>query len=140
MQGTNKVILLGTLGADPELRVLPSGDAVCNMSVATNKAWQDKQTKEMKKRTEWHKVVAYKRLAENVSAYLKKGSKVYLEGELQTRSYETGDGIKKYSTEIIMQNITFIESIEKPSNQPVNNNVNYATAAGEDEFSDDIPF
>ena len=140
MQGTNKVILLGTLGADPELRVLPSGDAVCNMSVATNKAWQDKQTKEMKKRTEWHKVVAYKRLAENVSAYLKKGSKVYLEGELQTRSYETGDGIKKYSTEIIMQNITFIESIEKPSNQPVNNNVNYATAAGEGEFSDDIPF
>ena len=99
----NKVILVGNLGKDPEIRTLPSGDRVANLSLATSETWRDRATGERKERTEWHRVVIFNdnlvKVAEN---YLRKGSKVYIEGALQTRKYEQG-GVEKYSTEIALQ-------------------------------------
>ncbi len=110
----NKVILVGNLGADPEVRHMQNGKPVCNLRIATSESWNDRATGERKERTEWHRVVIFNeglcRVAEN---YLRKGSKVYLEGQLQTRQYEQ-DGITKYSTEIVLQgfnsNLTMLDS------------------------------
>ena len=98
-RGINKVILVGNLGADPELRYTGSGTAVCNLSVATSEKYKDRDGNDVEN-TEWHRVVAWARLAEICGEYLKKGSQVYIEGQLQTRSYEDKDGVTKYSTEI----------------------------------------
>lgn len=98
-RGVNKAILIGNLGKDPEMTYMPSGDAVCKFSLATSESWKDKATGEQKESTEWHNVVAFKKLAEICGEYLKKGDKVYLEGKIKTRSWEK-DGIKKYITEI----------------------------------------
>lgn len=98
-RGVNKVIIVGNLGKDPETRYFPSGDAVTNVTIATSESWKDKQSGEMQERTEWHKVVFRNKLAEIAGQYLKKGSKVYVEGSLRTRSYEK-DGQKHYVTEI----------------------------------------
>lgn len=99
----NKVILIGNLGADPEIRSMQSGDEVCNLSVATSEHWKDKQTGEKKEKTEWHRVTIFTPgLVGVVKNYLKKGSKVYLEGQLQTRSWEQ-DGEKKYTTEVVLR-------------------------------------
>jgi single-strand DNA-binding protein len=100
-RGVNKVILVGTLGTDPEVKYIPSGDAVCNISIATNESWKDKQTGQMQERTEWHRVVAFRRLAEIMGEYLRKGSQVYIEGKLQTRKWQAQDGQDRYSTEIL---------------------------------------
>ena len=100
-RGINKVIIVGNLGRDPETRYLPSGGAVTNVSVATSKAWRDRDSGEQKERTEWHRVVFFNRLAEIASEYLKRGSKIYLEGELRTREWER-DGQKHYTTEIVV--------------------------------------
>ena len=99
MASVNKVIIVGNLGRDPEMRSFPSGDQVANVTIATTDRWKDKQTGEMKEATEWHRVVFNGRLAEIVGQYLRKGSQVYVEGSLRTRSWEK-DGVKQYTTEI----------------------------------------
>ena len=110
----NKVILVGNLGADPEVRTLPSGSKVVNLSVATSENWRDKNTGERKEKTEWHRVVIFSEgLARVAEQYLKKGSKVYLEGQLQTRKWQDQSGQDKYSTEVVLQgfnsNLTMLD-------------------------------
>ena len=100
--GINRVILVGHLGQDPEVRYMPNGNAVANFSVATSESWKDKQTGEQKDRTEWHRVVIFGRLAEIAGEYLKKGSQVYIEGQLQTRKWQDQSGIDHYTTEIVV--------------------------------------
>ncbi|TKB47840.1 single-stranded DNA-binding protein [Thalassotalea mangrovi] len=99
-RGVNKVIIVGNLGQDPEVRFFPSGGAVCNVTIATSESWKDKQTGEQKEITEWHRVVFNNRLAEIAGEYLKKGSKVYVEGRLQTRKWQNQQGQDQYTTEI----------------------------------------
>jgi single-strand DNA-binding protein len=116
----NKVILIGNLGRDPEIRRMQNGNPVCNLSLATTDSWRDKQTGEKREKTEWHRVVIFNeglcRVAEN---YLKKGSKVYIEGSLQTRDWEDQSGQKRYSTEIVLQgfngNLTMLDGRDGPS-------------------------
>ena len=101
----NKVILVGNLGKDPEVRRMTSGDPVVNLSIATSETWRDKASGERKEKTEWHRVVIFnKNLAEVAEKYLKKGAKVYVEGQLQTRKWTDKDGAEKYSTEVVLQN------------------------------------
>jgi single-strand DNA-binding protein len=107
MAGVNKAILIGNLGGDPEVRYTPNGTAVCNFSVATNDQWVDKTSGEKKERVEWHRIVAWRRLAEICGEYLSKGRKVYVEGKLQTRSWEK-DGVTHYSTEIVASDVQFL--------------------------------
>ena len=100
----NKVILVGNLGRDPEVRSMNSGDKVCNLSVATSESWNDKNTGERQERTEWHRVVIFdQRLIDVCEKYVKKGSKLYIEGQLQTRKWTDQQGIEKYSTEVVLQ-------------------------------------
>jgi single-strand DNA-binding protein len=99
-RGVNKVILLGNLGNDPELKYMPNGDAVANVSVATNETWKDKETGNQREKTEWHRVVFFRRLAEIAAEYLRKGSQVYIEGKLVTRKWQDKDGNDRYTTEI----------------------------------------
>ncbi len=103
MAGVNKVILVGNLGKDPEVRFMPNGGAVANITVATSDTWKDKQTGEQKEKTEWHRVVMFGKLAEVAGEYLKKGSKVYLEGQLQTRKWTNQQGQDQYTTEVVLQ-------------------------------------
>ncbi|MEY8205436.1 MAG: single-stranded DNA-binding protein [Bermanella sp.] len=105
----NKVILIGTLGRDPEMRFLPNGNAVCNLNMATNEGYKDKNTGQQVEKTEWHRVSAFGRLAEVMGEYLKKGSKCYIEGKLETREYEK-DGIKRYSTSILANEMTMLDT------------------------------
>src|ERR1700731_2801714 len=101
----NKVILVGNLGKDPEVRRMTSGDPVVNLSIATSESWRDKASGEKKEKTEWHRVVIFnKNLADVAEKYLKKGAKVYVEGQLQTRKWTDKDGAEKYSTEVVLQN------------------------------------
>jgi single-strand DNA-binding protein len=108
-RGVNKVILVGNTGRDPETRYMPSGGAVTNIALATSESWKDKNTGQMQERTEWHRVVFFNRLAEIVSEYVRKGSKLYIEGSLRTRSWEQ-DGITRYSTEIIASEMQMLDS------------------------------
>ena len=103
MAGVNKVIIVGNLGKDPEVRFMPNGGAVANITVATSDSWKDKQTGEQKEKTEWHRVVMFGKLAEIAGEYLRKGSKVYLEGSLQTRKWTNQQGQDQYTTEIVLQ-------------------------------------
>lgn len=107
-RGINKVILVGNLGNDPEIRYMPNGNAVANVSLATSDSWKDKATGEQQEKTEWHRVVFFNRLAEIVEQYVKKGSKLYVEGRLQTRSWEQ-DGVKRYSTEIVASEMQMLD-------------------------------
>ncbi|MDP1586312.1 MAG: single-stranded DNA-binding protein [Prosthecobacter sp.] len=100
-RGVNKVVLVGNLGKDPELRYLPSGGAVASLTIATSESWKDKATGEQKEQTEWHRVVMFNRLAEVAGEYLKKGAQVYIEGKLQTRKWQDKQGQDKYTTEIV---------------------------------------
>jgi single-strand DNA-binding protein len=110
-RGVNKVILVGNLGNDPESRFLPSGGAVTNITVATYETWKDKQTGQQQERTEWHRVVFFNRLAEIVNEYLRKGSKVYLEGSLRTRKWQDKQtGADRYSTEIVASEMQMLDS------------------------------
>lgn len=110
-KGINKVILIGNLGADPEMRHMPNGTAVANVNLATSESWKDKNTGELQERTEWHRVVFYQRLAEIVAEYLKKGSKVYVEGRLQTRKWQDKtSGQDRYTTEIIANEMQMLDS------------------------------
>ncbi|UIS74660.1 single-stranded DNA-binding protein [Morganella phage Mecenats66] len=101
-RGVNKVILIGNLGQDPEIRYMPNGGAVANLTVATSESWRDKQSGEMKEKTEWHRVVIFGKLAEIAGEYLKKGSQVYLEGALQTRKWQDQSGQERYTTEVVI--------------------------------------
>ena len=109
-RGINKVILIGNLGKDPETRYMPSGGAVTNLTLATSETWKDKQTGQPQERTEWHRVVFFNRLAEIAAEYLKKGSKVYIEGSLRTRKWQDQSGRDKYTTEIVANEMQMLDS------------------------------
>lgn len=113
MAGVNKVILLGNLGRDPEVRVLENGTKVCTFSLATSESYKDRNSGETITRTEWHNIVIWRGLADVAERYLKKGSQVYLEGKLQTRSYQDKEGVQKYMTEIVVNEMTMLGG--KPS-------------------------
>lgn len=147
----NKVILIGNLGRDPEVRYTPNGLAVANITIATAEAWKDKQTGENQERTEWHRIVLYSRLAEIAGEYLRKGSKIYLEGRLQTRKWQDKtSGQDRYTTEIIADSLQMLDS--KHSGQGQLNNTDSMSSAKStssepphaepvaDNFDDDIPF
>jgi single-strand DNA-binding protein len=109
-RGINKVILIGNLGADPETRYMPSGGAVTNVNLATSESWKDKQTGQPQERTEWHRVVFFNRLAEIAAEYLRKGSKVYVEGSLRTRKWQDQSGQDRYTTEIVANEMQMLDS------------------------------
>lgn len=157
MRGVNKVIVLGNLGADPEVRYTPSGSAVCNISIATSESWTDKNTGQKQERTEWHRVTMFGRTAEIAGEYCRKGSQVYVEGSLRTDKYQDKKtGEDRYSTNIIANNLQLLggrgdnnnsgdfqqrggaQSGAPQKNQPAQQPA-MATAGGA-EFDDDIPF
>lgn len=158
-RGINKVILVGNLGADPEVRYSAAGSAVTNARLATTDQWKDRQTGEQQERTEWHRLVFFSRLAEIAGEYLKKGSKVYVEGRLQTRKWQGQDGQDRYTTEIVVNDMQMLDgpgggmgggggagagagasssaagqSAPAPSQEPA------PQTAPADDFDDDIPF
>jgi single-strand DNA-binding protein len=138
MAGVNKVILIGNLGADPEVRYTPSGSAVANFRIATSEQWTDKAG-EKQERTEWHRIVAWGRTGEICGEYLHKGKQVYVEGRLQTRAWEDRDGNKRYTTEVVAQTVKMLGS---PGREPSTSSYE-APSAQEEPFSlpeDDIPF
>lgn len=142
MAGINKVILVGRLGSDPEVRYTPDGTAVANFSIATSDEWTDKDTGERKERTEWHRIVAWRRLGEICGEYLSKGRQVYVEGKLQTRSWEK-DGVTRYSTEIVASDVQFLggrntADAYRPS-EP-SSSQKYDEPQFTDSHDDDIPF
>ena len=155
-KGVNKVILIGNLGNDPELRYTPSGSAVANITLATSESWRDKQSGEQQERTEWHRVVFFNRLAEIVGEYLRKGSKIYVEGSLRTRKWQDKAGIERYTTEIVAAEMHMldrkgggIESFDhhepaSESNYPAKESTFQApppsVSAPVTEDDDDIPF
>lgn len=152
-RGINKVILIGNLGNDPDVRYTAGGAAVANISVATSESWRDKESGEQQERTEWHRVVFFGRLAEIVSEYLRKGSKVYVEGRLQTRKWQDKDGNDRYSTEIVANEMQMLDSRggagDFNQSAPAGNAPSRAAAApaaaaagpADDNFvDDDIPF
>lgn len=150
MASVNKVILVGNLGADPEVRYLPNGDAVTNIRVATSESWKDKATGEKKELTEWHRVVFYRKLAEIAGQYLKKGSQVYIEGRLRTRKWQGQDGQDRYTTEIEAQEMQMLgrregmggdmprEAGTRPAARPAASSA--PGNGGFDDVEDDIPF
>lgn len=146
-RGVNKVILIGNLGVDPDIRYTPQGTAIANISVATSNSWKDRQSGERQERTEWHRVCFFNRLAEIVGEYLAKGSKVYVEGSLRTRKWQGQDGQDRYTTEIVAKEMQMLDgrggsgggyappaggqSAPPPAQEP---------PGGFDHFDDDIPF
>jgi single-strand DNA-binding protein len=158
-RGVNKVILVGNVGNDPEFRAMPNGNGVANVSLATSDTWKDKTSGEAKEKTEWHRVVFFNRLAEIVEQYVNKGSKLYIEGRLQTRSWEQ-DGVKRYSTEIVASEMQMLDSRggggggggasqgdnqfgqqqQAPAAQSAAPAQAPAAPANFDNFDDDIPF
>jgi len=148
-RGINKVILIGNLGRDPEIRYTPSGAAIANVTLATSESWKDKQSGEAVERTEWHRIVFYERLAEIVGEYLRKGAKVFVEGRLQTRKWQDKTtGQDRYTTEIIANNMQMLDSKGSSASEPSTFEKPAATsqqavqeaAPGLDNFDDDIPF
>lgn len=112
MASVNKVILMGNLGRDPEIKYMQSGEAVCNVSIATSSSWKDKQTGERKEEVEWHRLVFYRRLAEIVGEYLRKGSSIYIEGRLKTRSWTDKDGNQRHTTEVTVDQMQMLGNRE----------------------------
>jgi len=147
-RGVNKVILIGNLGKDPEVRYMPSGGAVTNVTIATSESWKDKQSGEQQERTEWHNVVFFNRLAEIAGEYLKKGSKVYVEGSLRTRKWQDKEGKDRYTTEIVAGEMQMLDSRGAGAGAPSQRDESsgggwqkgssVAEPAG--DFDDDIPF
>ena len=142
-RGINKVIIVGNLGADPDSRAMPSGNAVTNISVATSESWNDKDTGEKQEKTEWHRVVFFNRLAEIAAQYLKKGSQVYVEGKLQTRKWEDKEGNERWTTEVVANQMQMLG--DRMSNDMSNDNASSSQSSSDndfstDEFDDDIPF
>jgi len=118
MASVNKVIIVGNLGRDPETRTFPSGDHVCNVTIATTDKWKDKQSGEMREATEWHRVTFNGRLAEIAAQYLAKGSQVYVEGQIRTRKYTDKDGVEKFATEIRADQMQMLGSKERQAEAP----------------------
>ena len=152
-KGVNKVILIGSLGGDPEVRYTPSGSAVANITLATSESWRDKQSGESQERTEWHRVVFFNRLAEIAGEYLRKGSKIYIEGTLRTRKWQDKAGVERYTTEIVASEMQMLdrkggatEHFDQHEAPPVETNPSsYSSSTKEpaletDTFEDDIPF
>lgn len=167
-RGVNKVIIVGNLGQDPEVRYTPSGSAVANVSIATTEQWKDKQTGETNEKTEWHRVVFFNRLAEIVAEYLKKGRQIYIEGRLQTRKWQDQSGNDRYTTEIVANEMQMLggregggssgfdqgmDQSQAQQPQPTARAASTAPATGDakpakapeqggayDDFDDDIPF
>jgi len=146
-RGVNKVILVGNLGRDPEVRYMPSGNAVANVTLATTESWKDKQSGEKQERTEWHNVVFYSRLAEIAGEYLKKGSQVYVEGSLRTRKWQDKNGNDRYTTEIIASDMQMLGgrgggggygAADSASSMAESSSAPAGAAAA--DFDDDIPF
>ena len=151
----NKVILIGNLGADPEIRYMPNGNAVANVSIATSESWKDRNTGEPQERTEWHRVVFFGKLAEVVGQYLRKGSKLYVEGRLQTRKWQGQDGQDRYTTEVVVDmrgsmlmldgrggggGGSSVPFDEPGGGQPQPSGGGSAPSGGAPDFDDDIPF
>jgi single-strand DNA-binding protein len=146
-RGINKVILVGNLGKDPEVRYMPNGNAVANITLATSESWKDKQTGETQEKTEWHRVVLFRRLGEIAGEYLKKGSQVYIEGKLQTRKWQDNAGNDRYTTEIIANEMQMLGgrgaggSAGFSSGDAASGRTPApAVADAGGEFDDDIPF
>tara|TARA_B110000238_G_scaffold483_1_gene483 strand:- start:21 stop:491 length:471 start_codon:yes stop_codon:yes gene_type:complete len=125
MASVNKVMLLGNLGRDPEVRTFPNGDSVCNFSIATSTSWKDKASGEKKEKTEWHNIVMYRKLAEIAGEYLKKGSSVFVEGSLQTRKWQTKEGQDRYTTEIAADTMQMLGGRDNRSSEPSNSDDNF---------------
>jgi single-strand DNA-binding protein len=161
MASVNKVILIGNLGRDPEVRYAPSGSAICNVTLATSRQWKDKNSGDRQEETEWHRVVFYDRLAEIAGEYLKKGRPVYVEGRLKTRKWTDKDGVEKYTTEIVADQMQLLGSREgmgggdegggggggysreRPAARPASAPASKPAAkssTGFDDMDDDIPF
>ena len=162
MASVNKVILIGNLGRDPEVRYAPSGSAICNVTLATSRQWKDKNSGDRQEETEWHRVVFYDRLAEIAGEYLKKGRPVYVEGRLKTRKWTDKDGVEKYTTEIVADQMQLLGSREgmgggdeggggggggysreRPAARPAPAPASKPAAnqgTGFDDMDDDIPF
>ncbi len=158
-RGVNKVILIGNLGTDPEIRYMPSGSAVANLRIATTESWKDQQSGQMQERTEWHRVALFGRLAEIAGEYLRKGSQVYIEGSLRTRKWQGQDGQDRYTTEIVGREMrmlggrggdggatvgqggsTYPETAPAPQAEPPKPAPAKSTPETLDDFDDDIPF
>jgi|TARA_B100001250_G_scaffold81449_1_gene67160 single-strand DNA-binding protein len=144
-RGINKVILVGTLGADPKTSAMPSGSSVTNVSIATNESWKDKETGEQQDRTEWHRIAFFNRLAEIAAEYLKKGSQIYIEGKLRTRKWQDKDGNDRWTTEIIANELQMLggrsASIgDVPEEQTNQSEENSSPSSSSEDFNDDIPF
>ena len=143
MSGVNKVILVGRLGNDPEVRYTQDGSAVASFSIATSDEWKDKETGDKKERTEWHRIVAWRKLGEICGEYLSKGRQVYVEGKLQTRSWEK-DGVTRYTTEIVASDVQFLGGRESGAvssqNQTGAREMNASGPSGSGPQDDDIPF
>jgi len=151
-KGVNKVILIGNLGQDPEVKYMPNGNAVANITVATSESWKDKNTGETVDKTEWHRVVFFRRLAEIVGEYLRKGSKIYIEGKLKTRKWQDKNGADHWTTEVIANEMQMLDSkggeyagnnqagsaIDNQQSQPSASQS--APVPASDDFDDDIPF
>jgi len=151
-RGVNKVILIGNAGKDPEVRYMPNGNAVANLTLATSESWKDKNTGETQERTEWHRIVFFRRLGEIVGEYVKKGSKIYVEGKLQTRKWQDQNGQDRYTTEIVADQMQMLDSRagsggstnfastgnqqqqQQPSSAPAQ------SSGASNDFNDDIPF
>ncbi|HDR0730289.1 single-stranded DNA-binding protein [Histophilus somni] len=147
MAGINKVIIVGNLGNDPEMRTMPNGEAVANISVATSESWNDKNTGERRELTEWHRIVFYRRQAEVCGQYLRKGSKVYIEGRLRTRKWQDQNGQDRYTTEIQGDVLQMLDSRNSSNGCEGQQTVNQQQTPSapppippSDNFDDDIPF
>ena len=162
MASVNKVILVGNLGRDPETRTFPSGDQVCNVTLATTDKWKDKQSGEMREATEWHRLVFNGRLAEIAAQYLRKGSQVYVEGQIRTRKYTDKDGVEKYATDIRVDQMQMLGSRQgqgapagddegggyarppapatRPAAPAARPQASAKSSSGFDDMDDDIPF
>ncbi|WED42609.1 single-stranded DNA-binding protein [Legionella cardiaca] len=155
-RGINKVILIGNVGVDPDVRYMPNGNAVTTLSLATSETWKDKQTGDKQERTEWHRVVCFNRLGEIAGEYVRKGSKLYIEGSLRTRKWQDQQGQDRYTTEIVASDIQMLDakagsssfdemppsSVAAAPQQAMNRKPQTAQAAQDafDELDDDIPF
>lgn len=150
MAGVNRVIIIGHLGNDPEIRTMPNGEQIANISVATSESWTDKNTGEKKTQTEWHRIVLYRRLAEITGQYLTKGSQVYIEGRLKTRKWQDSNGQDRYTTEIQGDNLQMLggRNQDAAQNQPAKQQDKQQKAQSKpqkseppvDAFDDNIPF
>ena len=146
-RGINKVILVGNLGADPDTRYMPSGDAVTNIRLATSRSWKDRNTGEQQERTEWHRVALFRGMAETAAQYLRKGSRVYIEGELRTRKWQDRDGNDRYTTEVVVDGfrgemvmLDGRSDSSAPAPMPARAVAEPSSSTGTDDLDDDIPF